>query len=258
MVASPTATPSNDFSTWRRHSVLSCIKRTFQNRNQGNGSEIRPLPTRVSSQEQGKSGLGLEAQERDIELFLANYAETPYSVVERFVEVHSGKDNERPLLNAAIALAKREKRCSSFPNWIRLSRRVSFIAALMEDRALDFKSPRCHTQTSFNSTSMPAWQSRNGLHLPANQSGTTQRQEQRGTKLGAPKHHLDQLLQARKGKALTEARQVAGVIVPLRKQGQTLKQICSVLNTSGLKTARGSRFHSSLVSRMLTTLVPNQ
>ena len=67
------------------------------------------LYLRVSSAEQGKSGLGLEAQERDIQLFLENYAETPYGVVERFVEVHSGKDNERPLLNAAIALAKREK-----------------------------------------------------------------------------------------------------------------------------------------------------
>ena len=64
------------------------------------------LYLRVSSAEQGKSGLGLEAQERDIQLFLENYAETPYGVVEQFVEVHSGKDNERPLLNAAIALAK--------------------------------------------------------------------------------------------------------------------------------------------------------
>ena len=97
------------------------------------------LYLRVSSAEQGKSGLGLEAQERDIELFLANYAETPYCVVERFVEVHSGKDNERPLLNAAIALAKREKAVLVVSKLDRLSRRVSFIASLMEDRGLDFK-----------------------------------------------------------------------------------------------------------------------
>ena len=54
------------------------------------------LYLRVSSSEQGKSGLGLDAQERDIQLFLENYAETPYSVVERFVEVHSGKDRTSP------------------------------------------------------------------------------------------------------------------------------------------------------------------
>ena len=97
------------------------------------------LYLRVSSAEQGKSGLGLEAQERDIQLFLENYAETPYGVVERFVEVHSGKDNERPLLNAAIALAKREKAVLVVSKLDRLSPRVSFIASLMDNRALDFK-----------------------------------------------------------------------------------------------------------------------
>ena len=63
---------------------------------------------RVSSQEQGKSGLGLEAQERDIQLFLENYADTPFEVLGEFVEVHTGSDNDRPQLKAAIALAKKE------------------------------------------------------------------------------------------------------------------------------------------------------
>ena len=64
---------------------------------------------RVSSQEQGRSGLGLEAQEKDIQLFLENYAETPYEVLGQFVEVHSGSDNSRPQLQEAIRLAKAEK-----------------------------------------------------------------------------------------------------------------------------------------------------
>ena len=63
---------------------------------------------RVSSQEQGRSGLGLEAQERDIQLFLENYADSPYEVVGEFVEVHSGSDNDRPQLTSAIAQAKKE------------------------------------------------------------------------------------------------------------------------------------------------------
>jgi len=74
------------------------------------------LYLRVSSQEQGKSGLGLEAQERDIQLFLSNYAETPYEVLGKFVEVHSGKDNDRPQLLAAIQLAKEKKQFWSAPN----------------------------------------------------------------------------------------------------------------------------------------------
>ena len=53
---------------------------------------------RVSSKEQDKSGLGLDAQGRDIQLFLENYSETPYEVLEEFVEVQTGTDNERPQL----------------------------------------------------------------------------------------------------------------------------------------------------------------
>ena len=89
---------------------------------------------RVSSQEQGKSGLGLEAQERDIQLFLENYADTPYEVLEEFVEVHTGSDNDRPQLNAAIALAKKENAVLVVAKLDRLSRKVSFIASLMEEK----------------------------------------------------------------------------------------------------------------------------
>ena len=53
---------------------------------------------RVSGGANQKSGLGLDAQERDIQLFLENYSETPYEVLEEFVEVQTGTDNERPQL----------------------------------------------------------------------------------------------------------------------------------------------------------------
>ena len=97
------------------------------------------LYLRVSSQEQGRSGLGLEAQERDIQLFLSNYAETPYEVAGKFVEVHSGTDDRRPQLTAAIAKAKAERAVLVVSKLDRLSRKVSFLASLMEDRDLDFK-----------------------------------------------------------------------------------------------------------------------
>jgi DNA invertase Pin-like site-specific DNA recombinase len=46
--------------------------------------------TRVSTKRQGDSGLGLEAQERDIAIFFENYSEQPYSVLECFCDVESG------------------------------------------------------------------------------------------------------------------------------------------------------------------------
>ena len=212
------------------------------------------LYLRVSSAEQGKSGLGLEAQERDIELFLANYAETPYSVVERFVEVHSGKDNERPLLNAAIALAKREKAVLVVSKLDRLSRRASFIASLMEDRALDFKVAQMPHADKFQLHIYACLAEQERDFISQRTKSALRAARERGTKLGAPKQHLYALAKAHQEKARKEAQQFSGVILPLRKQGATLRNICEVLNASGMKTSRGGSFHPSLVSRMLTTL----
>jgi DNA invertase Pin-like site-specific DNA recombinase len=78
--------------------------------------------------------------------------------------------------------------------------------------------------------------------------------KERGTRLGAPKHHIEALSLAKTQKAREEAEKVAGVILPLRKSGASLRGICSALNASGARTSRGTNFHPSLVSRMLMTL----
>jgi hypothetical protein len=81
-----------------------------------------------------------------------------------------------------------------------------------------------------------------------------QRAKEKGVRLGAPVYNIDALAKARKEKALKDAQKVADVILPLRKQGATLRNICEVLNASGVKTSRGGKFHTSLVSRMITIL----
>jgi DNA invertase Pin-like site-specific DNA recombinase len=209
---------------------------------------------RVSTQEQGKSGLGLEAQERDVKLFLQNYAETPYKVLEQFVEVHSGKDNERQMLTAAIALARREKSVLVVSKLDRLSRRVSFIASLMEDRDLDFKVAQMPHADKFQLHIYAALAEQERDFISQRTKAALAAAKQRGTKLGAPKHHLEALSTARTLKALEEAKKVSGIILPLRRGGASLRSICFALNSSGSKTSRGNAFHPSLVSRMLTAL----
>lgn len=212
------------------------------------------LYLRVSSQEQGKSGLGLEAQERDIQLFLSNYAETPYEVLGRFVEVHSGKDNDRPELRAAIQLAKEQKAVLVCSKLDRISRRVSFTSSLMEDRDLDFKVAQMPYADKFQLHIYAALAEQERDFISQRTKAALQAAKARGTKLGAPRQHLDLLAKARTEKAVREAHQVSGVILPLRKQGASLRSICEVLNASGMKTSRGTAFHPSLVSRMLTAL----
>ena len=58
----------------------------------------------------------------------------------------------------------------------------------------------------------------------------------------------------KKKKALEEAKKVSGIILPLKREGLSLRSICHQLNKNGIRTSRGKDFHPSLVSRMLSVL----
>ena len=53
---------------------------------------------RVSTKEQGRSGLGLEAQDRDIRIFLEAFSEVPWEIVGEFLDILTGTDDSRPEL----------------------------------------------------------------------------------------------------------------------------------------------------------------
>ena len=209
---------------------------------------------RVSSQEQGKSGLGLEAQARDIQLFLDNYAETPYVVVGDFVETHTGSDNDRPKLNAAIALARKEGAVLVVAKLDRLSRRVSFLAALMEEKGLTFKVAQMPYADAFQLHIYAALAEQERAFISQRTTAALQAAKARGIRLGAPVHHIDALATAKKQRALENAQKVKGVICPLRQSGASLRTICGVLNQSGARTSKGGIFHPPLVSQMLKRL----
>ena len=209
------------------------------------------LYLRVSTRDQGKSGLGLEAQERGIQLFLENYADVPHQVVGRFVEVQTGKDNNRPELQNAIALAKKEGAALVVAKLDRLSRRVSFISSLMEDKELELRVAQMPHADKFQLHIYACLAEQERDFISQRTKAALKAAKARGVRLGAPNYHLDQLAAARIQKADKEAEQVAGVVLPLRRQGTSLRGICKVLNGSGITTARGTAFHPSLISRIL-------
>src|SRR5689334_18292072 len=81
---------------------------------------------RVSTERQGKSGLGLAAQQRKISDFVAGAG----ALIAEFCDVQSGRDDSRAELQRAIQLAKRENAKIVIARLDRFSRRVSFIAIL--------------------------------------------------------------------------------------------------------------------------------
>ncbi len=87
---------------------------------------------RVSTQKQGQSGLGLEAQRAAVEAFTLTA-----HLVGEFIEVKSGKQNQRPQFGAAMALAKAKGATLLIAKLDRLSRNAGFIFQL-RDAGVDF------------------------------------------------------------------------------------------------------------------------
>src|SRR3712207_4740000 len=84
---------------------------------------------RVSTEKQGKSGLGLEAQKAAVLQYLNG---GNWSLVAEYEEQESGKHDERAQLKAALAACKKHKATLVIAKMDRLSRNVAFIANLMQ------------------------------------------------------------------------------------------------------------------------------
>jgi DNA invertase Pin-like site-specific DNA recombinase len=82
---------------------------------------------RVSTDRQGRSGLGLEAQQATVRGYLG--AAAP---IAEFTEIESGKRNDRPQIKQALALCRKRKARLVIAKLDRLSRNLAFIATLMD------------------------------------------------------------------------------------------------------------------------------
>src|ERR1035438_3194510 len=86
---------------------------------------------RVSTKQQGESGLGLEGQETAVQ----NYArQTGATIKASYVEVESGKLADRPELLKALAHARRSKATLVVAKLDRLARNVAFLSDLMDSK----------------------------------------------------------------------------------------------------------------------------
>jgi len=86
---------------------------------------------RVSTEKQGRSGLGLDAQKKAVADYLNGGA---WQLLHEFVEIESGRRKDRPQLKAALAMCRREKATLVIAKLDRLARNVAFVATLLEGR----------------------------------------------------------------------------------------------------------------------------
>ena len=201
--------------------------------------------TRVSTAQQGKSGLGLEAQAAA----LARFAEAEgYHLIETFEEIETGKGSDaldrRPQLTAALALASKYQAPIIVAKLDRLSRDVHFISGLMSHK------------TPFIVAELGADADPFMLHLYAALAEKERRLISERTKaaLAAKKAQGVRLGGLNTGviKARDEARERAEVLRPLFAElaGKSARAIAAELNERKVPTPSGGPWHAMTVIRV--------
>ena len=213
---------------------------------------------RVSTQKQGKSGLGLEAQQAAIGDYLrSNGGE----LVQEFREVESGRKNDRAELAKALKLCRLLGAVLLIAKLDRLSRNAVFLLQL-QDSGVDFvccDMPGANRMTigvmalvaeqeaRFISTrtreALAAAKAR-GKKL-GNPNGATAFGESRGSAKGG---------QATRALADRRAADLASTVLPLRESGMSLAGVADYLNSKGFKTARGGKWHAATVKNLVARL----
>jgi DNA invertase Pin-like site-specific DNA recombinase len=221
----------------------------------------RPLIgyVRVSTSKQGRSGLGIEAQQE----VLSRFAQAEgFEIVRLFIEVETGKGSDalerRPQLAAAMAEARR-KRCSvAVAKLDRLSRDVHFISGLMAHKVPFLVAELGSDVDPFVLHLFAALAEKERSLISTRTKVALAAAKARGVQLGNPQLHLAREAAHKAAAAANEvaAERHAATVLPIireiRKAGaRTLREIAAALNERGVQTARGGQWYATSVSNVL-------
>lgn len=214
---------------------------------------------RVSTQRQGQSGLGLEAQQAAVQAYATQSGST---IVGSFVEVESGKRADRPELAKALARAKAVNAVLVIAKLDRLARNVAFVANLLES-GVEFiacDSPHASRLTVHIMSAVAEDEARRISERTRAALGAA---KARGQQLGGvrPGQHAFTDDDRRKAQAIgaaTKSRAVrerdADQVVEaerLQAEGWSLARIAAHLNEAGHRSKQGKPLTATHVFRML-------
>jgi DNA invertase Pin-like site-specific DNA recombinase len=217
----------------------------------------RPLITyiRVSTSQQGRSGLGIEAQRRALTQFAHGEC---FTVKREFVEVETGKGSDaldrRPQLKAALAAARKLRCHVAVAKLDRLSRDVHFISGLMAHKVPFLVAELWPDVDPFVLHLFAALAEKERALISTRTRQALSAAKARGVTLGNPK-----LAVARKSAVeavKTEADRYAANVLPIIREAQkagasTLRQIAEALNARGIPTARGGQWYAQSIVNIL-------
>jgi DNA invertase Pin-like site-specific DNA recombinase len=199
---------------------------------------------RVSTVQQGNSGLGLEAQRASVTSFLNG---GNWKLVHELVEVESGKRSDRPALASALRLCRKHRATLVIAKLDRLARNVAFIANLMES-GVEFVAVDMPQANKFTVHIMAAVAEQEAEAISKRTKAALQAAKARGAKLGGRRMSRERFVeigamarQAYSLKAEQGRAKILPTIAKLQAEGAiSLRQIAAGLNALEIPTPRGA------------------
>lgn len=214
---------------------------------------------RVSTRKQGIDGLGIDGQKAAV----ATYAKGGAArIVAEYVEVESGKRNDRPELAKALAHAKSARAVLVVAKLDRLARNVAFLSALMES-GVEFVACDNPHATRLTIHILAAVAEDEARRISERTKAALAAAKRRGTLLGSarPGHwkgregkRLAGAMKAtkaaavdRRARTMEAASMVLQVIATMRAEVKTWEEIADELNAQGHETRRGNAWTAATV-----------
>lgn len=207
---------------------------------------------RVSTQQQGRSGLGLEAQQSAVRAYLSGIAG---ELTEEFVEVETGKGSNalerRPQLRAALAVCKKHGATLLIAKLDRLARNVHFVSGLIES-GVEFVAadmPQANKVMIQMHAVMAEWERD---QISARTKAALAAAKARGVRLGsAGPRNLRALNEVRQKAANAFAGNLSGLVEGFRLRGLSQREMTAELNSLGIPARRGGAWGLNQVQLML-------
>jgi DNA invertase Pin-like site-specific DNA recombinase len=220
---------------------------------------------RVSTDKQGRSGLGLEAQRAAVESYLNGGR---WTLAAEYLEAESGKRSDRPKLAKALAHAKAIGATLVFAKLDRLTRNVDLLRALVASDVdlvfCDLPHVPPGAMGRFLLTQMASVAELEAGLISERTKAALAAAKARGVKLGNPNGARAlrgkqtgnaQAVAAVKANAERRAGNLMAIVNDIRSQGLTsVRVIATELNERGVLTPRGGTWHPTSTARLLSRL----
>jgi DNA invertase Pin-like site-specific DNA recombinase len=201
---------------------------------------------RVSTDKQGESRLGLEAQREAVQRYARDNG---LHILNEYTEIESGRNDHRPVLHAAIEVCKAKNALLLIAKLDRLGRNVAFISKLMESRVEFIAVDNPHA-TKLILHVLAAFAEHERDLISRRTKEALKIAKSRGVKLG---RNAAILAKANKIKSVEFAKSMKPTIQKIKANGnETIRSIASELNRLKVKTATGKgKWHNHTVYRLL-------